>query len=314
MWSHTPRSAADIGDLRQRIDGAGERGAGGGNHRHRCDAVGTIGIDRRRQRLRGASGGGRRSRSPARRCVPSPTARPRARSSSGPRPSSRPAARRPPSPSRRTPGSARSRAAASAVRFEIVPPLVNAPAAGGIADQLADPSHRLLLDLRGRSGVHRQIGIEARCQRVADHADLEPRRADEREVPRARLGDALVQDPGGILQQRWWPAWRRPAAMPKAACAPCHRPPAAPAGRGRTRATHRRSAPRRGRAPARAGHPGAGTADRSHHQPPVAGGYDLGAGEPHDIGNRSTGARHADTADGGSHGAAKAQAAAPPAR
>src|SRR6187200_3447565 len=34
-------------------------------------------------------------------------------------------------PSRRDPGSARSRAAASAVTFEIVPPLVNAPAAAG---------------------------------------------------------------------------------------------------------------------------------------------------------------------------------------
>ncbi len=34
-------------------------------------------------------------------------------------------------PSRREPGSARSRAAASAVTFEIVPPLVKAPAAAG---------------------------------------------------------------------------------------------------------------------------------------------------------------------------------------
>src|SRR3712207_7467642 len=41
------------------------------------------------------------------------------------------AAWRPPTPSTRDPASARSRAASSAVRFDVIPPLVNAPSANG---------------------------------------------------------------------------------------------------------------------------------------------------------------------------------------
>ena len=71
--------------------------------------------------------GQRRGRRPRRGPAPRRPGRP----SSAPRPSSR---RRPVGPPGRrgaTPGMARSRAAASAVRFEIVPPLVNAPPPAG---------------------------------------------------------------------------------------------------------------------------------------------------------------------------------------
>ena len=75
-------------------------------------------------------------------------------------------------------------------------------AAGGEADQLPHPAHRLVLDLAGGAGVDRHVGVEAGRQRVADDADLEPRGADEREVARPRLGDRLVEDPRSVVQHR----------------------------------------------------------------------------------------------------------------
>jgi hypothetical protein len=68
------------------------------------------------------------------------------------------------------------------------------------ADELAHPPDGLALDLGGGAGVDRQVDVVTGRKGVADGADLEPARADEREVPRPRLRDALVEDPSGIVQ------------------------------------------------------------------------------------------------------------------
>ena len=52
--------------------------------------------------------------------------------------------------------------------FDTVPPLVNAPAAAGKADELRHPANGLVLDL-GRGGrPHGQVRVEAGCEQVAD--------------------------------------------------------------------------------------------------------------------------------------------------
>ena len=84
--------------------------------------------------------------------------------------------------------------------FDTVPPLVKAPAAAGKADELRDPANGLILDLGRRGRPHGQIRVEARREQVAEHADLEPGRGDEREVARTGLGDRLVERPAGVLE------------------------------------------------------------------------------------------------------------------
>ena len=96
--------------------------------------------------------------------------------------------------------------------FETVPPLVNAPPCGREPDELGHPADRLILDLRGGRRPDREVGVEARGEEVAEHADLEARRADEGEVARARLGDRLVERPARILEHL-----ERAASAPRAA-------------------------------------------------------------------------------------------------
>ena len=70
-----------------------------------------------------------------------------------------------------------------------------------VADELAHPAHRLVLDLRGRAGPHREIDVEARRQEVAEDADLETRRAHEREEARPGLGDRLVEQLRRVVER-----------------------------------------------------------------------------------------------------------------
>ena len=71
---------------------------------------------------------------------------------------------------------------------------------GGEADELRHPAHRLVLDLRGRGRPDREVGVEARGEEIAEHADLEPGGGDEGEEAGADLGDRLVERPAGILE------------------------------------------------------------------------------------------------------------------
>ena len=122
------------------------------------------------------------------------------------------------------------------------PPLVKAPPAPRIPDELADPAKRLAFDFGGRSRVAGEIDVEARRQRIGENADLEARRADEREVARSGLCDRLVEDARrvverveggrGLVRQR-----RREQARGRV-----RRAGARPAGIGRNSATPRRSA------------------------------------------------------------------------
>ena len=70
----------------------------------------------------------------------------------------------------------------------------------GEPDELADPPDRLVLDLRRGPRIDRQVDVVRVCQQVRDRADLQSRRTDEREVPRPRLRDRLVQDARGVVE------------------------------------------------------------------------------------------------------------------
>ena len=77
---------------------------------------------------------------------------------------------------------------------------MNAPPCGGEADELRHPADRLILDLgRGRR-PHGEVDVEAGGEQIAEHADLEAGRADEREVARPRLGERLVEHPARVLE------------------------------------------------------------------------------------------------------------------
>ena len=68
-------------------------------------------------------------------------------------------------------------------------------------DELRDPAHGLILDLRRGAGVDRQIDVVGVGQEVGEGPDLEPARTDEREVARPRLRDRLVEDPRGVVER-----------------------------------------------------------------------------------------------------------------
>ena len=102
-----------------------------------------------------------------------------------------------------TPGTARSRAAVSAVRLEIVPPAaISAVRSGGEADEVADPADGLALERRRGAGADRDVDVVRGHQRVAEHADLEARAADPGEEARPRLGQRDVEHRGGGVERR----------------------------------------------------------------------------------------------------------------
>ena len=68
------------------------------------------------------------------------------------------------------------------------------------ADELGDPADGLILDLRRRGRPDGEVRVEARGEEIAEHADLEARRADEGEVARAGLGDRLVERPPRVVE------------------------------------------------------------------------------------------------------------------
>ena len=122
---------ADVRDRIDRVDRAGERGPGRGHDRDRRDAGRHVAVDRLGQRVRPQ---------PARLVDRQVAEVVRADPQELDRPGDRVvdlrgavdvAGRRPTSPSVARPGSACSRAAASAVTLLIVPPLVNAPIVAG---------------------------------------------------------------------------------------------------------------------------------------------------------------------------------------
>ena len=76
------------------------------------------------------------------------------------------------------------------------------PGRGREPDELADPAHGLVLDLGRGARPDREVDVEARCEQVADDADLEPRRADEREEPRPGLRDRHVEDARRVVEGR----------------------------------------------------------------------------------------------------------------
>ena len=208
---------AHVGERVDRVDGAGQRRARRGDDRDRDAPGGAVGADRLRDRLgHEAPVPVDRQRAHVARSR-SRGSRPPARSSSAPRRSSRASPSTPPIPWRREPGIARSRAAASAVMLETVPPLVKAPAAAGKADELGDPADGLVLDLGGGGRPDGEVRVEARGEQIADDADLEARRGDEREVARARLGDRLVEAAACVLEHLERTGRPTRAAPPRAA-------------------------------------------------------------------------------------------------
>ena len=81
-----------------------------------------------------------------------------------------------------------------------MPPLVNAPAAAGKPRNSRRPTHGLILDLRRGGRPDGEVRVEARREQIADDADLEAGRRNEREVPRPRLGDRLVEPAPRVLE------------------------------------------------------------------------------------------------------------------
>ena len=192
-----PPLPADVGERVDRVDGAGERRAGGGDDRHRHDARREVGVDRPCDRL-GPKAAALVDREPANVVRPDPEQLGRADDGVvhllGAVDRERAAG---------DAGLARAGKRAFAgcgERGEVR----NRPATRErarlrrIADELARPAHRLQLDLRGGAGPDGEVGVVAGGERIGDHADLEARRADESEVARPRLGDALVERLGRV--------------------------------------------------------------------------------------------------------------------
>ena len=109
-------------------------------------------------------------------------------------------------------------------------------------DELRDPANGLILDLRRCAGIDRQIDVVGVGEEVGEGTDLEPARADEREVARPRLRDRLVEDARGVIE-RLVDRASDPTAAPLRGAAARDRPAAAPrAGTGRSFARPRRPA------------------------------------------------------------------------
>ena len=77
-----------------------------------------------------------------------------------------------------------------------------------VADELGRPPHGLVLDLGGGARVDREVDVVGVREQVGDRADLQPARADEREVARPRLRDHCPERPG---RRRRAPRGPRPA-------------------------------------------------------------------------------------------------------
>ena len=192
---------ADVRDLVDRIDRAGERGPGRGHDGDREDARRDVG-DPAPRPARRAGGGAHPSIGMSRRLFD-----PMPKQLHGPRdrvvhlgravhgePASRqafgPGARERLLPGGRERGHVADRPAARERADR-----------GREPDELAHPAHGLVLDLRGRARVDRQVDVVRVGQQVGDGADLQPRRADEREVPRTRLRDRLVEDARRVVER-----------------------------------------------------------------------------------------------------------------
>ena len=143
-----------------------------------------------------SSGSARTSRRRAR------AARRRERRSSAPRSSSRRAPRRPPMPSRREPGKRPLARGGERRDVRDRPAARERPGRGREADELADPADGLILDLRRGARPDREVDVEARREQVAEDADLEPRRADEREEARPGLRDRDVEHARRVVERR----------------------------------------------------------------------------------------------------------------
>ena len=74
------------------------------------------------------------------------------------------------------------------------------PLGARIADELGHPAHRLLLEQVGGAGGDGEVHVVRSGQRLGQHPDLEPGRADVGEVERARRRDGLVEDPGRVRE------------------------------------------------------------------------------------------------------------------
>ena len=106
----------------------------------------------------------------------------------------------PSKPSVREPGRACSRATSSAVMFDVMPPLVNAPSDSGKPISWATHGQRLRLDQVGGAGGGGQVHVVGGGQRRAQHADLQAGRAHVAQVQRPRGRVALVQHPRRVGQ------------------------------------------------------------------------------------------------------------------
>ena len=79
-------------------------------------------------------------------------------------------------------------------------PAREGPGRGREAEELRHPADRLVFDLGSSGRPHRQVCVETGGEEIAEHADLEARSSDEREVAWTRLRDRLVERPAGVLE------------------------------------------------------------------------------------------------------------------
>ena len=190
---------ADIRERVDRIAGAGQRGSGGRDDRDGGTARGTIRGDRGLDRLGNeASICVDRQRSHVPRADPQKLGSPFDRVVRLVRAVQRRRHASEPVPPRPRDGTLAGRRERRHVRHGAA--TRERPRTGREADELGDPADRLLLDLGRRSGPDREVRVEARREQIAEHANLEPGRGNEREVARTRLCDRLVQSPACVLE------------------------------------------------------------------------------------------------------------------
>ncbi len=195
-----PSLGADVGDPVDRVDRARERRARGRDHRDGGDPGGHVAIDRLGQRI-GPQPAGAIDRKVTEVVRPDPQQLDRpcdrvvhlggavdretpSRQAVGPGAGHRLLARR------RERGHVADRPAAG-----------ERPDRGGEPDEFTHPANGLLLDLRGGPRVDGQVDVVRVGEQVGDRPDLQTRRPDEREVPRARLCDRTVQHARGIVER-----------------------------------------------------------------------------------------------------------------
>ena len=224
---------ADVGERADRVDGAGQRRAGGRDDRDRDAARGTIGADRLLDRLRdeapvlvdrqradvlGADPedlGGALDR-----VVRLLGAVERRRRAAEPVPAR---ARDRALPGRGERGHVRDRAAAR-----------EGARGGREADELGHPADGLVLDLRRGGGPDGEVRVEARGEQVADDADLEARTRRRTRSTAAGSGRSTRREPGARPRAPRAPPSATPAGPPRAALGGGRRSAARSAGRGRS--------------------------------------------------------------------------------